>query len=275
MGDYVDRLNRHIISGVYRNNDEIEEVFDWLKTHADIQFSNLEDALADLGIENTPFTPNDVYPTAPTEPSTTFSWTAEEPSVAMWTLLFNRIQTDIDGGTGLSSTVYNAVVNREQAQRVLNQSRAYQTALDNVGATGFNLPAGHVAAMETEFARDIAEQDQTALDNLLAKDFELATKAKELALQSGTQLEQILRTFLSQANTLSLDAAKAAKDYIIRVFEAAVAAFDSKVRGISAEVEAYGAERSLAEKIAEAKASVVVQALASAYGAMNVGMSWG
>ncbi len=277
MGDYV--ATNHGYSGTWASTteDEIEEIFTYLRTKADTSEATLANALTELSNLYPNFLSNKSIPGLPNvAPITNFNWSADTISTEMYLTLFNQISTDIaNGGTGFSDEIHAAIVARELSARRLSEKRTYQGALDNVGGDGFALPSGQIASMELEFARDIEVQNQAILNDLLAKDFELTQKNKEFAITSGLQLEEMIRTTFTQMQGYNLDAAKAAQIYIIQVFDATLKRFDLAWKGIQIDLEAHKIDVNLAEKIAEVRASVAVQSLASALGGINASMSLG
>lgn len=178
-------------------------------------------------------------PTMPDEISGNFAWELTDYTSEMWSALFNKVHGDIlNGGTGLTQPVYDAIVSREQEARRINQEREYIKGLSAVGSTGFNLPSGHVAAFQAEFQRDIVARDQDSLNNIIIKDFDLATENTRFAVTTGKELEQMLRATWESAQKLSLEAAKAVHDYVLAVYEANVKRYLALWEGIKIDLEA-------------------------------------
>jgi BMFP domain-containing protein YqiC len=276
MGTYVAEAPSVPSISLASTGEEIESIFTWLREKADTADSDLSSFLTDLGDQIPKFSSSTAYPTLPVAPMSSFNWTADNISTEMYLSLFNQISSDIaSGGTGFSNEVHDAIVARELAARRTSEERTYQGALDNAGTDGFDLPSGQIAAMERDFARDIEAQNQAVINDLLAKDFDIVQRNKEFSITSGLQLEGMIRETFSQLQSLNLDAAKAAEELIVQVYQASIAGFESAWNGIKAEIEAHSVDASLAEKIAEVRASVAVQALASALGGINASMSMG
>lgn len=184
-----------------------------------------------------------VAPDPPAEIDGNFNWTGREYTSDMWFALFSKVHNDIlNGGTGLSDEVHAAIVAREREARRVNQEREYRRALDAVGARGFNLPAGQIAAIQAETMREMMARDQDALNNLLIKDFDMATENTRFAITTGAELEKMLRTAFDAAEQRGFEAAKAAKDYLIAVYSENVKLYLAKWEGIKTMMEALKAK---------------------------------
>ena len=277
MGDYVEKNKRYDGTDLPSTEDNIETIFTYLRTKADKSEDDLSNALSELSSLYPKFSPSTALPPLPgIAPVSSFNWNSDTLSTEMYLSVFHQINTDIvNGGTGFSQAVHDSIVARELFARRLSERRTYQGALDNVGVDGFNLPSGQVASMELEFARDIEAQNQAVVNDLLAKDFEITQKNKEFSITSGLQLEDMIRKTFAQMQGYGLDAAKATQTYIIQSYEAALKRFDNSWKGLQIELDAHGIDVGLAEKISDARASVAVQALASALGGINASMSLG
>lgn len=270
-------------------HDEIEATILYTRTFADEMQETLALAIADLqnivGTYNPPLITVDTdipdmdQPVFPSSPS------IDDYVSTIWDILFTKVTNDIiNGGSGLSNPVYNAIVAREQEARRLNQDREYRKALDGVGSQGFDLPSGHVAAVQVEMGRELLSRDQDALNNLQIKDFDLATENTRFAVTTGLELEKLLREAWVANVNATVDIFKAETDGIAAKYAALADWAKVQIEGIKIEAEvaikngelgltAYNASVALAEKIAEAIAGIATQSIASALGAINTSMS--
>lgn len=253
---------------------EINDIIDYMQGIVAVQESNMTAALAEMGATledfqyDAPIPPDDII--------SSFNWDDENYTSDMWNVLFSKVHAEIStGGNGIDEDVYNAMIAREQEARRVNQEREYQRGIDAIGESGFDLPAGQIAAFEKEITRDRNAKDQDALNAIMIKDFDTAIRNKEFSQTLGKDLELMLRSTFDKARERSLEAAKAAEDYIIRVYESAVKLFDSKWRGIEVEGRTYSDKANLAKAIADAKVTVIAQIIASALGGINASMSQG
>lgn len=216
---------------------------------------------------------NLTVPTPPAEVDESFTWTERNYSSDMWQALFTTVNTAIlSGSYGLSDAVHSAIVEREKESRRRSQDKEYRTGLAMVGASGFNFHGGRVAAFLSEFQAEILQRDQDALNNLTDKDFLIANEREKMFLATGTDLERLLRETFSNAENRSLDAAKAAKEYIARFLSENIRLFLGKYEGERIRLEAL---KSKIDAIASANKSEVdvflgrAQVLTSRYQAIS------
>lgn len=184
-----------------------------------------------------------VAPEPPAEIDPNFSWSPDQYTSDMWFALFSKVHGDIiNGGNGLPHDVYQAILAREREARRVAQDREYRRSLDAVGARGFNLPGGMVAAIQLETMREMMAKDQDAINNIAIKDFDLAVENMRFAITTGVELEKILRMTYDSLQKLNFEAAKAAKDYLIAVYSENVKAYLAKWEGIKTRMEALKAK---------------------------------
>ena len=179
-------------------------------------------------------------PTPPAEVDGEFSWTEKDYSSDVWQTLFSYIQNYMLGNESYSlpDNVYNALVAMEQETRRLNQNREFSNGIAATGANGLNLPGGRQASFIAQFQNQLAKLDQDALNNITAKNFELANENRKFFVGSFIDLEKIVRDTFNQAQTRSLDAAKAVKEYLSRFLSENVKLFLGKWDGIRIKFEA-------------------------------------
>jgi hypothetical protein len=178
-------------------------------------------------------------PVAPSDADTSFDYTEDTYTSEMWTALYAKVHGDLlAGGTGLTDTVHGVIVAREQEARRSNQDREFRKKLNAVGAQGFNLASGAAAGLMAEHSSDIMVLDQDALNNITIKDFDLATANTNFAVTTGADLEKMLRSTFDELNKRTLEARKAAKDYILAAFKENVSIYLGKWEGVKAKLEA-------------------------------------
>lgn len=180
-----------------------------------------------------------VTPTPPDEISGDFNWHPDQYTSDMWFALFSKVHTwIIDGGTGLTDTVHAAIISRDQEARRVATDRAYRNGIDAIGANGFNLPSGQIGAFQRDISTEIIAKDMDALNLTIIKDFDMATENTRFAITTGLELEKVLRSTYDLAQTRSLDAAKAAKEFVIAVYAENIKAYVAKWEGIRLALEA-------------------------------------
>lgn len=177
-------------------------------------------------------------PPPPEQISGEWNWAVTPYSSEMWYALFTRVHNSIiNGGSGLNDDVYSSIVAREQEARRLNQDRDYQQGMDAVGALGYNLPSGHVATFQRAFQFELMHLDQDALNNLIIKDFDLATENTRFAITTGTELEKLLRSTWESAQKMGLEAQIAAGNYLVSVRDTNIKVYLASWEGIRLDME--------------------------------------
>jgi len=184
-----------------------------------------------------------IAPLPPAEIDGSFGYIPSEYTSEMWDALFTKVYNWIvEGGTGLTDSVHSAIVQREQESRRINEDREWNNAINAVGENGLNLPSGQAGGILSEFQREKGKRDASALLEIMIKDFDLATENTRFAVTTGVQMEQMLRQTFENLENRGLEIAKAAKDFLIRVYEANVKMYLAKWEGIKLEMEALTAK---------------------------------
>jgi hypothetical protein len=195
-------------------------IMDNLMDYGDLDFSFLE-------------------PIPPEEVDGSFDWQASEYTSDLWEALFTKVYNGlITGGTGLTTEVHSAILERGKEARRQNQEREYSRALNAVGARGFDLPSGAVAGMQLAVFKEYSKLDQDELNLVIIKDFDLAIEMTKFFITSAISMEQMLRDAFNNAENRSLEAVKAAKDFILKVYSENVRLYLAKWEGIKLKFEA-------------------------------------
>lgn len=235
----IDSININL-PAIDRPNFPIRPTFSELTLDESWPDTNIpEPSLQDYGILDFDY----VVPTPPAEVDMTFSFSPDTYTSEMWQALFSQVHGALlSGDYGFPAAVYSALVAKEQEARRLNQEREYRSSMATVGAMGWNLPSGHNVAVLTEFQAEVLQKDQDALNNITIKDFEIANDWRKITLASAVDIERMLRDTFDKAQTISLEAAKATKEYIARFFSENVKLYVAKWEGVKLRVEALKAK---------------------------------
>jgi len=178
-------------------------------------------------------------PTPPAEIDETFDWTASNYSSDLWLSLFSFVHDKIiNGSYGLSADVHAALVDMEQEARRLNQDREFRKGVNATGAMGWNVPAGHQLSFFRQFQFEVVKRDQDALNNITVKNFDIANENMKFFATLAADLEKLSQETWNAVESRSLEAAKAAKEYIARFFAENVKLFLAKWQGIITKLEA-------------------------------------
>jgi len=220
---------------VDRPNFPLKPVFGPLNLDEDWPDGNIpEPSLQEYGILDFEY----VTPTPPAEVDESFSFSRANYTSDMWQTLFSQVHGAIlTGDYGLLASVFSALVAKEQEARRRNQDREYRAGLAAVGSMGWNLPGGHGSAFLAEFQGEVLQRDQDALNNLTIKDFEIANEWRKTTLSAAVDLEKLLRDTFEKAQTMGLEVAKAAKEYIARFFAENVKLYVAKWEGVKLKLE--------------------------------------
>ncbi len=206
-------------------------------------------------------------------------------SSVIFDLLAAKICDDlINGGNGLSASVYRAMLERERESRRTNQDREYSNAIDAAGANGFNLPSGQIAAIQVTLGKEIMAKDQDALNNLAIKDADMATENTKFAVTMGIELEKILRSAWDGTEDRKIDLHKTITGGVAAEYDALSKWLLTKLNAIKIEMEiaikngdlglaSYNSAVLLASKTAETIANIASQSVASSLGAINTSIS--
>ena len=179
-----------------------------------------------------------VAPEPPAEIQASFDFTPKNYTSEMWQTLFSRVHGAIlNGSYGITDAVHSAMVAQEQEARRRNQDRTFSEVLAAAGAMGFNLPGGHTVAFLSEFGAEMLANDQSALNTITIKCFEIANANQQFYTTTSVELEKVLRGTFDEAEKISLEAAKAAGDYLTRFYAENVKLYLSKWEGIKIKME--------------------------------------
>jgi len=206
-----------------------------------------------------------VAPTPPAEIDSNLNFTPQAYTSEMWQTLFARVHGAIlNGSYGITDAVHAAMVSQEQEARRRNQARSFREGLAATGAMGFNFPGGHHAAFMSEFGSEVLFADQNALNTITIKCFEIANENQKFYTTAAIDLEKIIRATFDEAEKISLEAAKAASDYLSRFFSENVKlylgkweGFKIKMESLKAKIEAIATRNESETKIFISRAQVI------------------
>lgn len=184
-----------------------------------------------------------IAPLPPAEIDGNFTFQPSEYTSEMWAALFTKIYNDIvNGGTGLTEAVHSAIVSQQREATRIADDREWINLMNATGADGFDMSGGQQGAMITEFQREKAKREADFLNSLMIKNFDLATENTRFAINSGMKMEEMLRLAFENFESRGLEVSKAAKDFLIRVYEANVKMYIAKWDGIKIKMEALKAK---------------------------------
>jgi len=185
--------------------------------------------------------------------------------------------TFVNGGTGLSSTVEDAIITRAEARKALKDAALYTETEDYFAERGWNLPVGMLSGRLLEIQKEIYREDSQLSYETMIEQARLADQNTRHNLEMASQFEKILRDYYIQNEAKNLEVAKITTDATVQEFTANVeaaklnlAVYETDVTAmvaiIDAQVKAYMGEVQSYQALADAY-KAVVQAKATVYDA--------
>lgn len=197
--------------------------------------------------------PADLSLAAPTP----FSFVLNERyTSALLTETTNQIRARLLGGTGISSTVEQAIWDRARSREAIVVQNNIDDVVRNAEARGFALPPGALAAqMRDAQKQGYAKMSEVSRD-IAIKQAELEQTNAKHAIEQGTALEGKLIDYANNIEQRTFEAARATATNAIEIYNALVAqyrvmldkyttyagVYRSLVDGERARVDAYRAE---------------------------------
>lgn len=186
-----------------------------------------------------------------------FSWEESPYNSEIWNTFLTTVRDGIiNGGTGLSPEVEEAIYARANRRQEAANDQAFREAEKYFAARGFPLPPGAMASRINEITAEILKAKTDVNEQIIVSQAELAQKNTHFMIEMGWKAEQILRDFHNARENRLLEASRTVvqmsvevmKAYIgrqtlgIEAFKAKVVAYSENVRAVLARVDIYKAE---------------------------------
>lgn len=153
----------------------------------------------------------------------TWEFTPEEYTSALLEKVKAKIDWGLDGGTGLPAAIQDALWARARERVDIEEARAIQQAVDEMGARGFTEPNG-ILNQRIEMVRQNNQNQRLALSrDLVIEEAKLEIDNLRFMIQQGIALEGTLIQLHINEQQMYLQAAQFTLDASIRVFEAKAA----------------------------------------------------
>ena len=157
----------------------------------------------------------------------------------------------VDGCTGLSEEVEQAIYDRAKARTELENARIYEQALSFWAARGWSVPPGAANAMITEALTEQTRANADINEKILIEQARLAQNNSQFAITSSLSFEGQMKEFIGQVATRALESAKAAVQMPLEIFKSQIAlqigqmdlykseagAYESLMKALLAEVQ--------------------------------------
>jgi len=186
-----------------------------------------------------------------------FSWEESPYNSEIWNTFLTTVRDNIiEGGTGLSPEVEQAIYDRALRRQDTANDQAFQEAEKYFASRGFPLPPGAMASRINEITTEILKVKTDVNEQVLVSQAELAQKNTHFMLEMGWKAETILRDFHNARENRLLEASRTVvqmsvevmkahlgqRSLLIEVFRSEVVAYSEEVRAILARVDVYKAE---------------------------------
>ena len=150
-----------------------------------------------------------------------------------------QLNARIQGGTGLSPAVEQAIWGRALDRETVVALAREQEVMRGAEALGFPLPSGVLAGQLQDARREYHDKLSGLSRDIAIKQAELEQANLQQATQLALQLESTLLEDAYKLEVLAIDAAKAAADNAIAAHNAAIEHFKALLAGYQAYASAY------------------------------------
>ena len=150
-----------------------------------------------------------------------------------------QLNARIQGGTGLSPAVEQAIWGRALDRETAVALAREQEVMRGAEALGFPLPSGVLAGQLQDARREYHDKLSGLSRDIAIKQAELEQANLQQATQLALQLESTLLEDTYKLEVLAIDAAKAAADNAIAAHNAAIEHFKALLAGYQAYASAY------------------------------------
>jgi hypothetical protein len=183
-------------------------------------------------------------------PTLSFNWNDESIYTSdLLSELKSKCSTDMAGGTGISSSVENDMINRETERDTLINQAAVTNVEADFAEYGWEMPDGVLGYNLTQVHTEYQNKRTDKSRDIRIESFNLAQKNIQFATGIASEVEKNLMTYQSGMMQRKLEAAKALIDGSVAIFRAQVEFLMSKAKIYETVVEAYKARIELeAEK---------------------------
>lgn len=167
-----------------------------------------------------------------------------------------RIETQLskylDGGTGLSPAVENAIYERARGKNNAEALRVRNQALHDAATRGFTLPTGALLSATQQARQAGADNNAKAAAEIVVMQAEMEQKNLQFAVTTSTGLRtaMVSATLGYMQNLISLNGQASA--YAQSTVSAMVEAYNATVRAYAARLEGYKADASVFQTLIQA-----------------------
>ena len=167
------------------------------------------------------------------------TWAEASLPSDVFTALKTQILADlIDGSTGITATVEDAIYTRARNRQQAENLAQYNRVVNTIGNMHHSLPSGVSAALLADFGMAQMRQEADLEASIVENQAKLAQENRRAAIQGAINLDQLIRQTRDGESNRALDSAKALLDGTLKEYTEKIEAFKAIWDGKKAEVQA-------------------------------------
>lgn len=174
-------------------------------------------------------------------PGITFDFNEDMYSDELLRKVTEELLIRLDGGTGLSPKVEEALWNRERDREQRASLQAERSLLSDGAATGLTRPAGSIRSALDNIIQETQSKIIDLSREIAIKQADLEQKNIENTIQQSIALEDILIREYGNIAQRRFEAAKYIQDLAVEIFKVEVMRFNSQLEAYKAFASAYTA----------------------------------
>lgn len=169
-----------------------------------------------------------------------FAYAEEEYTSDLLSSVRMRLTNFVNGeSTGIAKEVEYAIWNRERDREQTAGAALAQDAIRQFSVRGFTSPPGALAIALQRAAQSVMDNSVTLSRDIAIKQADLEQQNRQFFFGQAVQVESALITYASSVAARALDAAKSNAQFLVDIFRAELAGYDSEVRAFTARAEVF------------------------------------
>lgn len=173
------------------------------------------------------------------DPETEFAWTDPAYQTTFVAALTEKLTSMLDGNLGLSAEIEAAIWGQARDRDAVVAFASEREAFEDFAARGFTMPSGSLAA-RVDAVRQAKHNAAGETSRTIAiESAKLRIEGVKFAVVQCSALEQLLWQIHNASVQRQYEAAKAALDFRIAVFNALIQAFQAKQQAYATEAQVF------------------------------------
>lgn len=175
----------------------------------------------------------------PEDISVAMDWAEAALPAEIYTALKTQILADlVDGSTGITGTVEEAIYTRARNRQQAANLSEYNKIIGVIGNMQHSLPSGVDAALLADFGMAKVRQEVETEAAIIENQAKLAQDNRKSAIQGAIALDQLIRQTRDGESTRALEGSKALQTLVVQEYGEKIRAFQALWEGKKAEVQA-------------------------------------